>query len=85
MVGLMVLYMAYGFTGMVGGVIVIFLLRLRTEGRAPIYVPDMSQPGEPIGLSGDLPPSLPPPGAQARLGSTSRALTPSRPWPVARR
>jgi len=77
---LILLYYAYGFPGMCGGIGALYLFHLWLQRRTPIYLGENDD-----FWFGDGKPPLPPPSAQAQLGSTSTALTPSRPGPVARR
>jgi hypothetical protein len=69
MLGLQFIYIAYGRDAAIAAVIIVVILGMWANLRSPVYVPDMSQPGEPMALPGDGPPSLPGPAAQARLGS----------------
>src|SRR5262244_987849 len=77
---LMLPYYAYALPGLYGGIGAFYLFHLWLQRRTPIYL------GEDDDFwFGDSKPPLPAPSAQAQLGSTSTALTPSRPGPVARR
>jgi hypothetical protein len=82
LLGLVAIYDAFGLPAMCGMIFLLFILYLRLQRRAPLYFE-----GEMLQLGGDLPPSLPPPGAQAlpppgrqaQIGGANQALTKHRP------
>jgi len=81
--GLIVVYQFFGMVAFWIGIGAVFLAYIWMQRRTP-YSP-IPEPEPMSGWFGDGKPPLPPPSAQAQLGSTSTALTPSRPGPVARR